>query len=215
MAFAADKAQAVLNNDFYSPLNIKLAVSYYDTNGTIKLARITSKDVLKKAGASKNTLLAFDYDDVDVFVITKTNKTITNVTDLTTAGNVTLNLSRTLHNNITGKDGHSYKYSETGVLEVDVYSSPLFDLVGETEVLDKGSSETNSAEWFEISGFYSYKETGSTLDKNGIQNISVKLDANALGGLGSDSTLGLDIPDPTALSGKASGSGSGKIVPVI
>jgi len=210
MAFAADKAQAVvIGNDIYIPLNIKLSVSYYDANGNIKQARVTSKDVLKQAGAPKGTILASDlYYPYDVFVINKT--TIEN--DLTTDGNVTMVWSDTLDNTVDGKNG-AYKYQEAGLLEIDVYTDPVFT-DSETPVLDKILSEEASSEWFEISGFYSYKENGSAIDKNGNQKVSVSYKAKTLSGLGADSTIiNKDVPDPTALTGGATGSASGKLVP--
>jgi hypothetical protein len=208
MAFAIDKAQAVvIANELYTPLNIKLSVSYWDAKGNIKQARVTSKEVLKQVGAPKGTLLAVDFNaPYDVFLIN--GKTLG--TDLTTAGYVTMYASDTLNNQIDGKNG-SYKYSEAGILELDVYSDPVF--TGEIPVLDKGLSEEASSEWFEISGFYNYNETGSAIDKSGYRKYSVNYKAKALSGLGADSTSPKDVPDPTVLTGSVSGRASGKILP--
>lgn len=204
MAFATDKAQAFVANDIYTPLNIKLSVSYYDAKGNIKQARVTSKDVLKQVGAPKNTILAVDFTyPYDVFIVA--GKTLG--TDLTTAGYVTLIFSDTLDNTIDGKNG-AYKYSEAGILEVDVYDSPVF-----TEGLDKVLSEEASSEWFEIKGFYNYNENGSATDKNGYRKYSVKFNSKALSGLGADTTSPKNVPDPTVLTGSASGRASGKILP--
>ena len=206
MAFAIDKAQAVvIANELYTPLNIKLSVSYWDAKGNIKQARVTSKEVLKQVGAPKGTLLAVDFNaPYDVFLIN--GKTLG--TDLTTAGYVTMYASDTLNNQIDGKNG-SYKYSEAGILELDVYSDPVF--TGEIPVLDKGLSEAASSEWFEITGFYSYNERGSAADKNDNQKVSVKLKAKALSGFGHDSAMDLDIPSKTVLTGSASGKAGGKL----
>jgi hypothetical protein len=203
MAFATDKAQAVvIGNELYIPLNIKLSVSYYDANGNIKQARVTSKDVLKQVGAPKDTILAFDFSSPwDVFLVNKT----TVLTDLTDSGYVTMFWSDTLDNQINKGNG-SYKYSEAGILEIDVYSDPVF-----TEGLDKAASEENSSEWFEISGFYTYNGTGSAIDNNGNQKFSANYKAKALSGYGHDSVMDLDIPSTTVLTGKASGSASGKL----
>ena len=209
MAFATDKAQAVvIDNTLYIPLNIKLSVSYYDAKGNIDQVRVTSKDVLKQAGAPKGTMLAVGFDfPYDVFVVNKT----TVGTDLTTDGNVTMTVTDTLDNTIDGKNG-DYKYSEAGILELDVYSDPVFFTEGFTEGLDKPASEEASSEWFEISGFYNYNETGSALNK-GFKSYSANYKAKALSGLGSDSMIDLDIPSPTALTGSVNGSASGKLQP--
>jgi hypothetical protein len=203
MAFATDKAQAVvIGNDLYIPLDIKLSVSYWDANGNIKQARVTSKDVLKQVGAPKDTLLAVDFNSpYDVFLVNGT----TLGPDLTTAGYLTMISSDTLDNYTAGKNG-SWKYSETGILEIDVYSDPVF-----SEGLDKAASEENSSEWFEISGFYSYNETGSAIDNNSNQKFSANYKAKALSGYGHDSVMDLDIPSTTVLTGSATASASGKL----
>jgi len=202
MAFAADKARAlVVENELFSPLNIKLSVSYYDAKGNIKQVRITSKDVLKEMGAPSGTTLAVEFDSGDVFIITKT----TVEDNLTAEGIVTANLSDTLDSEID-KDNGAYKYSEVGILELDVYDNPQFD-----EGLDKPASEEASDEWFEITGYYNYNESGSAIDNSGNQKFSSKLKAKSLSGFGHDSALDLDIPSTTVLTGSVTESGSGKL----
>jgi hypothetical protein len=202
MTFAADKAQAaVINGELYVPVNIKLAVSYYGKNDKLSQYRVTSKDVLKQLGYGKGYQLASSFGN-DVYLITKS----TVVADLTSDGYVTMDLNDQLDNETGGKNG-SYKYTESGILSLDVYNSPVFG-----EGLDKVASEEASSEWFEISGYYTYGEKGSASNNNNQgRNYSVKIKAKALSGLGHDSSSDLDVPFTTTVTGSVTASGSGKV----
>ncbi len=207
MTFAADKSKAVvIDNTLYTPVNIMLTVSYHDAKtGSLKQYSVTSKEVLKALGLPKGDQIALRDYEGDVYLINKT----TVLEDLTTAGYVTMNFSDTLDNEINGKkDDGSYKYAEAGILNLDVYSDPQF-----SEGLDQGASEEASDEWFEISGFYTYNETGSKFDKNDNRNISVTIKASALSGTGADANppKNQDVPNPTTVTGSTSSSGSGKV----
>jgi hypothetical protein len=222
VALAADKAQAgvVIGNSLYAPLSIKLSVRYYDKNDKIKQYRVTSKDVIKTLGLPKGDQLAVEHtgsdsSSGDVWVINKT----TLVSDVTASGYLSLTTSDTLDNDVEKASG-SYKYAEAGILELDVYDTPIFGGMVMTggvvnasvaEGLDQAASREASGQWFEITGFYSYKEKGSAIDKKGNETISSSLKAGALSGTGADAASKKDVPTPTALTGSASAKGKGKV----
>lgn len=217
MTFAANQVQAgvVINNTLYSPLNLKLTLGVYNSKGDIKKMSVTSKQILKLLGYSKQTQLAINTGSVennDVYIITKDSV----IRNLTADGILTADVNELLDDSTNGNNGQ-FNYNSSGVLSLNFYSDPQF--IENTEVraeitinpssLDQGASEDASDYWFEISGLYSYSEKGSAISKDGDRNISTKLKAATLNGVGFDTDL--DAPSPTTVKGSATVKGNGKV----
>jgi hypothetical protein len=201
MTFAADNSQAaVIENTIFAPINVKLTVYYYASNGKIKAATLVSKDVLKILNYPKGDQLAVatgesvDFDNGDVCIIDKN----TLVEDLTADGYMTAELNSLVDSN-TSKDNGSFKDTSAGSFVLDFYSDAGDDLDGGHD----------SDYWFEVTGAYTSKASGSAI-KGGNQNESLSFKAKA-DGQGYDVDLGSDnLP----VIGSASASGSGKVAVV-
>jgi hypothetical protein len=186
MTLAAGKAQAVvIDGELYSPLNIKVTATY-EKGTVLKKFSINSKDVLKDLGYNSNVILAVsdfgDPDEASAWVVnTKTSSTI----DLTESGN--LFVTSTPY--VTADQSES-KYTQSGLTKVEFF-----------EDAEEG---TNSANWFGITGIYSFK---GSFPNNG---LSEKFSATALSGEGFFESLDQDGNVP--VSGTTTYSGSGKNV---
>src|SRR5438477_12496227 len=72
MAFTAGqvKASTVIGGQLYLPLNLRLSLTYYDSNGKFKKLSISTKDILLALGFAKNDQIASGPGG-DVYVIDK------------------------------------------------------------------------------------------------------------------------------------------------
>jgi len=193
MTFAADKAQAaVLDGTLYSPLKIKLTAQFVNSKGKIAKLRITSKDVLTGFlnDTTKGDLLAVSGGG-DVWIINK--KTV--VADISSYPSDYLFIEYGTYVSTYSGKGNT-KYSETGVTYVSFYDGGY---------RDAGTQSTN---WFETSGTYTYSETTGKTDKKGSFKSSQSYSAKALSGEGSFSGVSGDI---LPVSGSVSFQGSGKL----
>lgn len=195
MAFVSDQAQAgvVISGNLYVPISIKGTFSYVASAGKIKQGSFTSKQILSYLGEyyytfPAGTMLAVGPSQ-DVYAITKTAV----VADLTVGGFFYFSPSDTIDTEMDQISG-AYKYNEAGLVTLDFFS-------------DDGSFAYNEYA-FELSGFYTYTETGSA-PKNGCYNQSSNFSAKNLSGLGYNYDVsGVELP----VTGSGSGSGSGKLV---
>jgi len=210
MTFATVKAQ--VNEpayNLYTPVKMKMRVSYYDKNGSIKQYRITTKDILNQLGYGKNYKLALRNSYFDVWLLNGQ----TAVSDLTASGHVFINFNDGLVTETYGKND-TFIRNERGILDVNVYCNPQF-IEG---VFDQAASKETSEEWLEVSGLY-------TLEINGwieyppfplppmsprLNLTSVRFNSSSLGGKGSDSTSEHDVPTPTIVTGSITTSGKSK-----
>jgi hypothetical protein len=190
MAFASDKAQAVvIGNDLFVPANVKLTVSY--VSGTsIKTVKVTSKQILAYLNYPKGTQLATW--DGDIYAINKT----TVLADLTTDGNVFINLQRLSWDEVNKANG-AYKYTEVGQETLSFYSDGFVDF------------PADNTYYFSVNGQYSLKQSSSAISSAGKYTFSQKFSAKALSGSGYDFDV-TDILLP--VSGSATANGSGKLI---
>jgi hypothetical protein len=186
MAFAADKAQAVvISNQLYIPFNLKLKGTYNDA-GKMKKSSFTSKNALTDAGFNGKVTLALGpgtgENTFDVYVIQNNGKNSNVIADLSTNGVMSVEPSGIV---FTDK-GNTHTEAGTVSVFLDTANAPLF----------------TSDDDFELDGLYTFKFTDNG---NGKVNSSFK--ATSLSGEG---FIG-DIDESAALEGSASGSGSGTI----
>ena len=190
MAFAADKAQAVIIDGVnYVPFNLKLKASFEDGD-KIKKHSFTSKDALQDAGFNGKVTLALgpgastneDAAVFDVYVIQNNGKNSTVMANLTTSDVMTVEPSGVAF----GDKGNTH--TEAGTVFVD-YST-------------EDSEIATSDDSFELNGLFTFKHTDNN---NGKVNTNFK--ATSLSGSGDFE----EIDSEASLEGSASGSGGGKI----
>ena len=216
MTFAAGNVHAgvVIGNTLYSPFKLKLTIGVYNSKDAIKKVSINSKEVLKMLGYSKNVDLAINTGNVqnnDVYLINKDSV----LEDLTTLGIMTVDVNELLDSTSNGNNG-KFKYASSGIVSIYFYSNTQFfsesavvPLIINNPNLDQAASEEASDYWFEISGLYSYSESGSAIN-GGKQKITTHLKSfGNLSGMGYD--IDLNNPYPTTVKGTGSASGSGKL----
>ena len=193
MTFAAVPTQAaVIGGTLYSPLQLKLTAQYVDANGKFAKVRITAKDVLTGFlnDTNKGDLLAVSSSG-DVWIINQD----TLVKNISRAPNDYLFIDYgAFVSSTSGKDGG--KYSEIGVTYVNFYDGGY------------AAAGTESANWFETSGGYTYSETTGKTDKHGSFKFSQDYRAKALGGVGFFTGLS---GDNMLVTGSAAYKGSGKL----
>jgi len=202
MTFSAGQARAgtVIGGQLYSPLSLKLSLTYYDSNGKFKKLAISTKDILLALGYAKNDQLATGPGG-DVYVID--NGTV--LADLTTSHFLTVNVNQLLYSQTQpNENSAAYSFTESGLLTINFYSD------GRVE----DPSGHGSDLWFEVSGTY----TGSgqvSATKNNQQTIQHNIKSQALTGGGYDSNVASanpNNPSPLPATGNASASGSGKVL---
>jgi len=193
MAFVSNQAQAgvVINNDLYTPLNVKGTFSYVKSAGKIKQVTFTSKDILKYEGYAKGIMLAIGPDQ-HVYAISKTAV----LDDLTVEGYFVFSTTTVIS---TVTDVKSWKRTEIGTVIFDFYSdadnSVEFPIIDNTYV-------------FQGTGIYNLTETESNDNSKGIYTETDKF-KSTLGGTGYD----FDVSESLLpVTGTSSGSGSGPIV---
>ena len=192
MTFAAAEAQAgvVINNVLYSPLKIKIAGQYVK-NGKIAKFSFNSKEVLKDLGYNSNVKLAVAWSG-DVWIINK-DATVKNISLY--PNDFLFITFGTYVGTYSGKNNNTY--TEAGVSYVNFYDNGEF-LYG-----------TDSDNWFETQGVYSYKDVDGNTNKQGYYNDHESYNAKALNGDGHF----IDVTGGTVpVTGSASYNGSGKIL---
>ena len=189
MAFAADKAQAgvVIGNVLYSPLKLKFTAQY-TKSGKIKKFSVNNKEVLKKLGLSKD-MLAVSRNTGDVWLINKT----TAIENISVAPRDYLFVDFGTY--VSTSKGNTY--TEAGVTYVDLYDGGYL------------ASGKDSANWFETSGVYSYKDNDGKI-KNGSYQDNESMKAQSLTGEGYFSNTDFDFGG-VPVSGSASYNGNGKL----
>ncbi|MEI6196044.1 MAG: hypothetical protein WCS42_17120 [Verrucomicrobiota bacterium] len=198
MTFAPSQSQAGnvdANGNLYAPLNLKLVINQYNSNGKIVKKTVTSKQVLKDLGYNSDVVLAVIATDYygyygDVVVINKKSGAI--IEDLTYDGAMGLDAQQYLSQSKSGSNG-SGSYESTGTVAV------WLDTMN--------SNNWNYDDYFSISGAYSAKANYGKFDKNGDQTIKVNGKANSLSGTGYFEQANVGT---TVVTGSASINGSGK-----
>jgi hypothetical protein len=203
MAFATGKAAAgvVISGQLYTPVSINVVVTYYDSLGKLKKLTISNQDILLLVGYGKNNQLARGPND-DIFVIDKTSV----LTDLTEDGYLSMNFNfgAGVYTQTPADDSLAFKFNEASILDVNFYSDAGLD-----EFDGHGSDY-----WFEISGAYSGSGKASAI-KGNQRNVNVSFKSPAMGGIGFDADTANANPNnsaPQPVTGKVSGSGSGKVL---
>lgn len=214
VVFSAGQAQAgvVIDNTLYIPLNIKLVVGHTNKNGVVKKVSITSKDFLKFFGGSENDKLAIAVGNANAEIVILNANSVLN---LSRQYPWTANFNELLNHSSEGKNGQ-VTYQSSGILSLNFYSNPQLVFLGGpalppiiNPIPDPALSKAASDYWFELSGLYSYREKGLAIN-GGRQHITASFKVGALSGTGYDVELG--APNPTTVTGRASASGSGKIL---
>jgi len=193
MAFVSNQAQAgvVINNDLYTPLNVKGTFSYVKSAGKIQQVTFTSKDILKYEDFPKGTMLAVGPDQY-IYAISKTAV----LENLSVDGYFVFSPTTVIE---TVTDVKSWKNIEVGTVVFDFYS-------------DADNSEafpiTDNEYVFQGTGIYTLTETESKDNSKGIYTETDKF-KSTLGGTGYD----FDVSESLLpVTGTSSGSGSGPIV---
>ena len=202
MASNAGQAKAsgtVIGGQLYLPLSLKLALTYYDSNGKFKKLAVSTKDILLALGYAKNDQIASGPGG-DVYVIDKGLV----VADLTAGGFCFAQLNQLLYSETHPNDGEAFSFTESGLLTMKFYSDGSFE----------DPSGHGSDLWFEVSGTY----TGSgqvSAAKNNQQTTSHSIKSSALSGGGFDADVtsaNENNPAPLPVTGSVSASGSGKVL---
>jgi hypothetical protein len=194
MTFATDQAQAsnVVSNVLYLPLTIKATVTF-NVSGKTKKVSLSNKILLSDIlNAPKDAKLFVSDDTGDVWAFSKTEGS----EDLTTDGILTIS------NSMTGQTTKGIVETDTGTTEIDLYDHPQFN-----GGLDKGASETNSDNWFEITGTYKLAHSEGA-PKNGLVKVSDSFSAIGLAGNSYFDEVETNIVPLTGGSVSAKGSGS-------
>ncbi len=208
MSFApVAQAGIVLNNGLYANVNIKLTV-VYASNGKLKKATVTNKQILSALYASTKdlTLVVGVQNSVangDVFVYNTKTKTLG--VDLTAESVLTIDNREFISTSKPGNNGGSA--TSNGTVGIAFYDSPSTEF-GFDQVL----SQEASANWFEVGGVYSAKGSQSSNKGNTTVTINVNAQATDLSGqceITPNSTTGKS--DFLPIYGSASAIGSGKL----
>jgi len=192
MAFAPVQSQAlVISNSVVSTMNIKATVYYVnDKNKVVKIS-VSNKDILKYDGAPKGAKLA-DWEGDAVII---SDNAIWE--DLTVDGVLYVSTDEYSDNEIDGNND-SYKYADTGTVEVEYGSDGYIPYYGDSI----GDNDYG----FDVTGVYTDSGSGSAV-KSGYQTESDKFSASSLAGEAYDYEVGY-VP----VTATASGSGSGKVL---
>ncbi len=195
MTFATDQAKAsnvIVSNVLYLPLTIKASVTF-NVSGKSKKVSLTNKILLSdilNAPTDAKLLVSDDTGDVWAFSQTEGSE------DLTADGVLTIS------NNQVGDTVKGTTETDTGTTEIDLYDHPQFN-----GGLDKGASETNSDNWFELTGTYTLKHSEGA-PKNGLFKVSDTFTAKGLAGNGFFDEVETNVVPLTGGSVSAKGSGS-------
>lgn len=196
MAFTAIPAHAVvIGGTLYSPLTLKLSVQYAQANGRFAKMKITAKEILTGFLNDTNNgdLLAVSSSG-DVWIINKD----TLVKNVSQAPNDFLLIDYgDFVSSTSGKDGS--KYSEAGVTYVSFYDGGY------------AAAGTESANWFETSGHYTYNETTGKTNTQGSFKFNQEYSAKRLVGAGF--FTGLSDAN-VRVTGSAAYKGSGRLMTV-
>lgn len=195
MTLATGQAQAssvIVSNVLYLPLTVKASVTF-NISGKSKKVSLTNKILLSDIlDAPTDAKLLVSDDTGDVWAFSKTEGS----EDLTADGVLTIS------NNQVGDTVKGTTETDTGTTEIDLYDNPQFN-----GGLDKGASETNSDNWFEITGTYTLKRSEGA-PKKGLVKVSDTFSAKGLGGNGFFDELETNTVPLTGGSVSAKGSGS-------
>ena len=202
MAFAPVQSHAaggVISNQLYKVVNIKATYTYTTTtNGPIKKATLSSKQVLADIGYSGNVVLALGPGNTKFLVVN--TKTGAILQDLSVSNILTLSQSPiVVTSQSQGGTNGAVKGSAAGYGSLTFYS--------------QGSSGTQSAVWFFLAGNYSGTASASKV-ANGSRNVSEQVKSTASYGYGNVVSLGAMAVSPTqkmTCTGTFTASGSGKI----
>ena len=196
MTFATGQAQAsnVISNVLYLPLNVKASVTF-TVSGKSKKVSLTNKILISDILDLPNgTTLMVSDDTGDVWAFGSGGPE-----DLTAEGILTIS-----NNEVTDSTKGTAE-TITGTTEIDLYDNPQF-----SGGLDKGASEADSDNWFEINGTYTLKRSEAA-PKNGLSKVSDSFSAKGLSGNGLfDEVENNTVP---VTGGSVSAKGSGSLAP--
>jgi hypothetical protein len=203
MAVATGRAAAgvVIGGQLYTPVKINVVVTYYTSVGKLKKLTISNKDILQLVGGGKNNQLARGPND-DIFLIDKTSV----LSDLTEEGYLSMNFNfgSGVYTQTPADDSLAFKFNEASVLDVNFYSDGGLD-----------EAEGHASDyWFETTGAYSGSGKASAI-KGNERTVSESFKSSAQSGVGFDiDTLPANENNsaPQPVTGKVSGSGSGKVL---
>lgn len=182
----------VINNVVYASINIT-ARGTLEVDGKHKSVSVTEKDILSALGLSDDTALAVDTSTGDVWSIDSKTKTLGE--DLTTSGSFTVTVDQ------AGSSTKGDTTTETGTVEVQIYSDPQFV----SGVLNEADSEADSSEWMVLDGDYKLVKSESAPNKKGFETINDKFSTTDLTGNAHDDGETADV------TGDLSASGSGSV----
>ena len=201
MTFAVgqSKAGTVISGQLYTPVSLKLTVTYYAGSGKFKKITVSTKDILLLLGYTKSDQLARGPGS-DIYVIDKNAV----MADLTAAGYLSMDFNQLLYTETHPNNGDAFTFTESGLLTVNFYS-------------DAGLDESNghaSDYWFEVSGVYTGIGQVSAI-KDNQQTEKVNLKSSALNGDGFDiNAFNVNSANSPSVpvTGSVSGNGSGKVL---
>jgi hypothetical protein len=198
VGFATEKAQAndVINNVIYAPLTVKISATF-TVGSKSKKGTLTDKVLLNDIlEFPKGDKLVVSAETGDVWVITKQGELDE---DLTEEGIVTVNTDQ------TGGSEKGDTETETGTTQIAFYDDPTF--FDGTYI--NGFSEEDSADWFEVTGTYTIKQSEGNVNSKGSFKESDAFTSKDLAGSGrfdittDDNTVQIS---KSSVSSKGSGS---------
>jgi hypothetical protein len=210
LTVATGNARAtVIDNNLVIPLKAQLIIKWTDSNGKIKMARISSKDMVD--AISEDFGVNFSGDQIvywletgEYYLMDKNDVLVENLS----ADQVIIAISTIdSENNNDGNNG-KFKDVEIGTIDLEFYSDG--DLGGVAVVGTSNSAD--STLWFndDIAPF-TFTETGSVF-KNGKQTITWTGKVG-VGAVGHDFDVIAD--DNLPVFGTLNSSGSGKVIPAV
>jgi hypothetical protein len=197
---AAGSVQAtVINNYVTRVLKAQLIIKWTDSNGKIKKATITSKDLVKAISEdfgvnySGDQIVYSDWDG-DYHLMDKNKVFVYDVNgdDLGEDGVIVADYTPLSSSHNDGNNGR-YKDVETGTLDFEFYS----DGVTEADVLndDTLSLDDNTLEFIDGNAPYTLTQTGAAIRKNTNQKLTFT-EKEEIGGVGHDFDV-VDEADPS------------------
>jgi hypothetical protein len=227
LTFVPGRAQAiVIDNEVVTVLNAQLIIKWTDSDGKIKKARITSKEMVNAisedfdenfsgdqiVNVAGNDVMCSTVADVteaadvaaekgDYWLMDKHGNLVENLTEDEV---IVANYDDLSDSDNEGNNG-KFKYVETGVFDFEFYSDGDF--------IDVGPGTSNSADstltFVDDSAPYTFIEIGSGIKNNGRQKLTIT-EKDAIGAVGHDFDV-VDLDDQI-IFGMMTQNGSGTVV---
>jgi hypothetical protein len=210
LTFAAGSARAiVIDDEVATVLNAQLRVNYTDSNGKIKSATVTSKDLITAIGDdfsenySGDEIIAFDRsevpDDAGSYDYELVDKHGADVLDLTSEDVIENEYDTLTDSEHEGKD--SFKYVETGELN--------FLFASDGEFIDE---EDNTLFFVQEGIPYTYTETGTAVTHNGTKEMITVTEKDGIDTEGFDFNVFDNGDNELPIAGVITQDGSGTLV---